>query len=100
MAARNLFRKFILWKYLIDNYNLYRCDLCGKAFLINEYLRQHMIRHKIRSGDLTEEARARYELQKKKPCEICGRIFTDPSSLRRHLNTHRGIKPYSCETTR
>ena len=56
-----------------------------------------MIRHKIRSGDLTEEEKAKYELQKKKPCEICGRIFNDPSSLRRHLNTHRGIKPYSCD---
>ena len=97
MASRNLFRKFPLWWDIFNYQNNFRCDLCGKAFLINEYLRQHMIRHKIRSGDLTEEERAKYELQKKKPCEICGRIFNDPSSLRRHLNTHRGIKPYSCD---
>ena len=55
---------------------------CGKAFVDNAHLRDHMISH---SG------------QKKFECLRCGKLFARQSSMKSHQRVHTGEKPYVCE---
>ena len=47
------------------DFNIFRCDLCGKGFIWKEGLTKHTLTHKINDGTLTEEERNQLELQKK-----------------------------------
>ncbi|XP_065561614.1 zinc finger protein ZFP2-like isoform X2 [Artemia franciscana] len=60
----------------------YKCELCGKGFTQNNYLKSHMKFH-------TKE--------KQFQCEICKNFFSRKSNLTTHLRTHTGEKPYVCE---
>ena len=80
---------------MIIDFNIFRCDLCGKGFIWKEGLTKHTLTHKINDGTLTEEEKNQLELQKK-PCEFCGKKFRDPSAMSRHLKSHMGIKDYVC----
>ncbi|KIJ92593.1 hypothetical protein K443DRAFT_60739, partial [Laccaria amethystina LaAM-08-1] len=41
------------------------------------------------------------EKRRKKPgkfrCALCGNTFTEKHNLTNHHNSHRGVKPHSCE---
>lgn len=59
-----------------------KCDICGKSFSQNEYLKQHIRAH---------TAEKRFE------CVVCGKPFAQRQHLRFHIFTHTGEKPYECD---
>ena len=61
----------------------YTCDLCGKSFSQQRYLKLHSLRN---HSDVNSHH-----------CEVCYKGFTTPSSVKRHMLTHSGDKPYACK---
>lgn len=58
------------------------CEECGKSFLENHRLKQHMMTH---TGDRPYD------------CHICGKAFARRTSYRQHLLIHTGKRPYICD---
>uniref|UniRef100_A0A8C6S2T0 Zinc finger with KRAB and SCAN domains 16 n=1 Tax=Nannospalax galili TaxID=1026970 RepID=A0A8C6S2T0_NANGA len=59
----------------------YKCDECGKDFILIHDLAKHQRTH---TGE------------KPYVCKDCGRPFSDSSSLYQHQRIHTGEKPYKC----
>ena len=59
----------------------HRCTVCGKGFVLDSYLRQHMVTH----ADV-----------KPHPCEVCGKSFTRRRYLTAHMRIHTGEQPFRC----
>ncbi|XP_043984423.1 zinc finger protein 286A-like [Gambusia affinis] len=58
------------------------CKICGKRFIQQRYLADHMIVH---TG------------AKPFQCGTCGKCFTRKTTLNFHMRIHTGEKPYTCE---
>ena len=59
------------------------CNICGKSFAYEEYLKSHM-----KIAHTTEKCWA---------CEQCGVTFNIKQSLSRHMQTHTEERPYQCD---
>ena len=59
----------------------YSCDVCGKSYMQNEYLKKHKKRHS------TEMPYS---------CSFCDKKFPYLYHLKSHERTHRGICDYAC----
>ena len=59
----------------------FRCSLCDKAFLHEEALLAHMIKH---SG------------QKPYKCSYCSKSYNTRNDCEQHVRVHTGEKPYQC----
>ncbi|VEN39108.1 unnamed protein product [Callosobruchus maculatus] len=70
-----------------DNYTTntdIKCELCGKTFLQERYLRHHHSRmHQTDGGTHV--------------CDHCGKTVSSKRSLRDHLLIHEGLKPIECK---
>ena len=55
----------------------FKCDLCGKCFVMGQYLKQHQKTH-INSKPFQ--------------CDVCNRQFPRKHSLTRHTGMHTGEK--------
>ena len=60
----------------------FRCSLCDKAFLHEEALLAHMIKH---SG------------QKPYKCSYCSKSYNTRNDCEQHVRVHTGEKPYQCD---
>ena len=71
------------------NVYLFKCDICGKAFMSGESKKQHEKGH----GDKGETAYpGRY-------CNKCEKGFTWPKSYKKHMSSfHSKKKPLKCST--
>lgn len=64
-----------------ENFN---CQLCGKYFLTQLFLKLHMEKHNN-------------ALNKPFSCNVCSRKFAKLSYLQEHANIHTGVKRHECE---
>lgn len=67
----------------------YVCNYCGKRFIAHSTLYYHILKHKLKNGEATEE------IIKQHKCEICDAIFVTKASLRNHKLIH-GEKTFLC----
>lgn len=70
-----LLREFRVPFPLFSGERLFKCDVCGKHFATNEYLKCHKRCH---MG------------VKPYKCEVCGKTFGLRASLAQHSNVHAG----------
>lgn len=59
----------------------YKCDRCGKRFMIEITYEQHLAKH---AGE------------KPYKCDVCPKQFNHKTDLRRHMCLHTGMKPFQC----
>lgn len=59
----------------------YKCDRCGKRFMIEVTYEQHLAKH---AGE------------KPYKCDVCPKQFNHKTDLRRHMCLHTGMKPFHC----
>lgn len=59
----------------------YKCDRCGKRFMIEMTYEQHLAKH---AGE------------KPYKCDVCPKQFNHKTDLRRHMCLHTGMKPFQC----
>ena len=91
-----------------DDQKKFRCDICGKGFLLNWLLSDHTNVHtgkkpyKCKSCSKcfaslgTRDAHERGHTEKFR-CDKCGKGFSNNSLLSDHTNVHNGEKPYKCK---
>lgn len=60
---------------------LFNCPYCGKHFLNNSYMQQHI---RIHTGERPFQ------------CNICHATFTQKGNLKVHIRVHTGDKPFKC----
>ena len=88
----------------------YKCELCGKGFIINALLKYHMRIHAVEKPykcELCQKSFARsYHLQrhsrthsgeKTDKCHLCQKSFACIRNLNQHMKIHTGIKLHKCE---
>uniref|UniRef100_A0A182NBF1 Protein krueppel n=1 Tax=Anopheles dirus TaxID=7168 RepID=A0A182NBF1_9DIPT len=64
----------------------YECEVCGKTFSSNTYLKKHQTIH------MPHEAKHQY------PCPLCDKLFTKSINLKTHIRlVHGEEKPFICE---
>lgn len=88
MCHRTYADKYFLRKHLKIHWNDSpdRCGDCGKVFMSQSKLRQH-----IYTNHRREDLTANYL------CNECGKCFFTQQQLRIHLPTHSAEKPWACE---
>ena len=59
----------------------YRCDQCGKGFILMQKLTDHILAH---------------ENIRNHKCNNCGKKFIHVGDLRKHERRHADVKPYQC----
>lgn len=67
---------------LIKDEAPYICDICGKAFKKNDYLKGHK---KIHDPSIFIQ------------CQFCGKTFNKSGNLKAHELTHSTERPHKCE---
>lgn len=65
------------------NQKIFKCDVCGKDFMLNVELKKH---YRIHTG------------HKPYGCRHCDKKFSDFSIRARHERTHTGERPYKCDS--
>lgn len=65
------------------NKKIFKCDVCGKDFMLNVELKKH---YRVHTG------------HKPYACRHCDKKFSDFSIRARHERTHTGERPYKCES--
>lgn len=65
------------------NKKIFKCDVCGKEFMLNVELKKH---YRVHTG------------HKPYNCRHCDKKFSDFSIRARHERIHTGERPYKCES--
>ncbi|KAL6471106.1 hypothetical protein MHYP_G00197560 [Metynnis hypsauchen] len=68
----------------------FMCDRCGKTFVYNYALRNHMFTH----TDAGEEPRAEKNPQR---CDVCGKCYSSAYALKMHQRLHSENDPFCCK---
>lgn len=88
----------------------YLCNVCGKSYLWQKYLKKHMaIVHdgkRVKCDKCNKEFRGDQTLKKHLlthmnmlnfVCSYCGKRFVSKDSMQTHTRVHTGERPYECE---
>ncbi|KAL7831812.1 hypothetical protein AOLI_G00293600 [Acnodon oligacanthus] len=68
----------------------FMCEKCGKTFVYNYALRNHMFTH----TDAGEEPRAEKNPQR---CDVCGKCYSSTYALKMHQRLHSENDPFCCK---
>ncbi|XP_073405486.1 oocyte zinc finger protein XlCOF7.1-like [Dendrobates tinctorius] len=87
----------------------YICSVCGRSFISDLYLAEHMKKHSVEKLHRCNECGREFEYRSRlivhqrthngdKPhkCEVCGKDFNYRSRLVVHQRKHTGVKPHKC----
>ena len=86
------------------------CKMCGKTFVIQLELKNHMVRHtkerpyvcevcgkSFKGKHTLDRHRLVHSSVKPLSCKFCGKGFSNSYNLKGHLRTHTGEKPFKCD---
>lgn len=90
-----------------ENINSAVCDICGKGFSCNKYLRRHKARHfkkeqctvcRLRVETTLKEHYEEYHSDLPSVCQICYKRFQSDCYLKKHIMwSHTTKKDYTCD---
>ncbi|XP_073497496.1 uncharacterized protein [Phyllobates terribilis] len=92
-----------------DSSTPYICSECGRSFISELSLAEHMMKHSVEKPHRCNECGREFEYKSRlivhqrthngdKPhkCEVCGKDFNYRSRLLVHQRKHTGVKPHKC----
>jgi hypothetical protein len=75
----------------------HRCNICGKTFIDEDSVIDHILTHDVLINDIIESVRKLYSVISGNgltyyKCEICGKYFITFNSLKTHVAKHNEVQ--------